>query len=88
MSANTEFDDVLTQASDALDANDLESVYLGLIHEDAGNEFYFGNDTENLESAAVTQLGMLCRVLADQSDLTVEELADLAVDRANELGVR
>ncbi|GGL63755.1 hypothetical protein [Halocalculus aciditolerans] len=88
MSDDTDFDDVLTQATDALDADDLESVYLGLIHEGPGYEFYFGNETDDLRTAAVTQLGMLCRVLADQSDLTVEELAELAVDRANELGVR
>ncbi|MEE6209175.1 hypothetical protein U3A55_03240 [Salarchaeum sp. III] len=90
MSDDTEFEDVRAQAKSALDAENLDSIYLGLLHEDGAPEFYFGSTVEgrDLHHAAVDQLGMLTRVLADRSDLTPEELANLAAERADELAVQ
>ncbi|MFB6078049.1 MAG: hypothetical protein ABEJ80_03615 [Halarchaeum sp.] len=85
-----EFDRVREAAREALEREDLGSVYVGLLDESEENEFYFANESEDpvaLQRAAATQLGMLCRVLADQSHLDVEEVAGLAAERANELGV-
>jgi len=89
-SPTTEFEEVREQAIEALEREDLRSVYVGILDASEENEFFFGNETEDpqaLQRTAATQLGMLCRVLADQSDLTVEQVANLAAERANELGV-
>lgn len=86
-----QFADVQDRAVEAIESEDLRSLYVGLIREDGAPEFYFENDTEDAEAlqhAAVDQLGMLTRVLADRSDLTPAELADLAAERADELAVR
>jgi len=90
MSETTEFDEVRRRARAALDRDDLSSVYLGILNDAGDNEFYLGNDVEGpqaLQQAAATQLGMLCRVLADNSHLSVEEVAGLAAERATELGL-
>ncbi|GGM65324.1 hypothetical protein J2752_000312 [Halarchaeum rubridurum] len=90
-SPTTEFEEVREQAIEALEREDLRSIYVGILDESEENEFFFGNETEDphaLQRTAATQLGMLCRVLADQSDLTVEQVANLAAERANELGVQ
>ncbi|WP_435095962.1 hypothetical protein [Halarchaeum sp. P4] len=89
-SETTQFEEVREQAAEALEREDLTSIYLGVLDEGGENEFFFGNDTDDpreLQQTAATQLGMLCRVLANQSDLSVQQVADLAVRRANELGV-
>ncbi|MGB9985861.1 hypothetical protein [Salarchaeum japonicum] len=90
MSDDPDFEEVREQATSALDAENLDSIYLGLLHEDGAPEFYFGStvDGRELHGAAIDQLGMLTRVLADRSDLTTEELADLAAERADELAVQ
>ncbi|GAD52958.1 hypothetical protein MBEHAL_1718 [Halarchaeum acidiphilum MH1-52-1] len=88
--ATTEFEEVRERAIETLERDDLRSVYVGVLDETEENEFFFGNETEDphaLQRTAATQLGMLCRVLADQSDLTVEQVAELAAERAAELGV-
>lgn len=88
---NPRFEEIRAEASDALLDDDLVSVYVGLVREDDGNEYYFGNDTEDatdLRETAAVQLGMLTRVLADRSDRTVEEVADLAAERAAEMRLR
>ncbi|GGL22755.1 hypothetical protein GCM10009037_02710 [Halarchaeum grantii] len=89
-SETTQFEEVREQATAALERDDLTSIYLGLLTDDGENEFFFGNDTDDpreLQQTASRQLGMLCRVLANQSDLTVEQVADLAAQRAKDLGV-
>lgn len=88
---NPRFQDVKSEASAALTEDDLRSVYTGIVHEDGRHEYYFGNDTEaadELREAAAIQLGMLLRVLADRSDSSVEDLTDLAVERAEQMELR
>jgi len=91
MSDATQFEDVQERAIDAIDSDDVESLYVGLLREDGAPEFYFGNDTESaedLQNAAVDHLGMLTAVLADRSEITPEELAEIAAERAEELALR
>ena len=88
---NPRFEDVRTEAADAITDGELRSVYAGLVHEDGRHEYYFGNDTDEaaeLREAAAVQLGMLLRVLADRSERTPEEVADLALERAGEMELR
>jgi hypothetical protein len=83
--ANPRFDDVRDQAADAIREDDVQSVYTGLVHEDGRHEYYFANDTEEaseLRETAAIQLGMLLRVLADRSESDIDEITDLAVERA------
>ena len=85
-----EFDRVRERAAEAIDdGDDLDSVYVGLVGEEA-MEYYFGNvvDEEELREVAAAQLGMLTRVLADQSAATVDEIADLAAERARSMNLR
>lgn len=89
--ANPRFDEVREEASAAITDDDLRSAYVGLIHEDGRHEYYFGNDTETAEElreAAAVQVGMLVRVLADRSDSDVEEITDLAAERAEAMELR
>ena len=75
----------------AITDGELRSVYAGLVHEDGRHEYYFGNDTgeaAELREAAAVQLGMLLRVLANRSERTPEEVADLALERAGEMELR
>ena len=86
-----EFDRVRERASQAIaEGDDLESVYVGLVSDDEAMEYYFGNtvDEEELREVAAAQLGMLTRVLADQSAATVDEVADLAAERAKSMNLR
>ena len=85
------FDEVRQEAAAAVTGEDLRSVYAGLVHENGRHEYYFGNDTEDAEQlreAAAVQLGMLCRVLADRSDRSPQEVADLAAERAEAMTLR
>lgn len=89
--ANPQFEEVKTEAAAAITDEDLRSVYTGLIHEDGRHEYYLGNDTEEaaeLREAAAIQLGMLTRVLADRSDSSVEEITELAAERAEGMELR
>ena len=89
--SNPKFEETRTEAAAAVTEGDLRSVYAGLVHEDGRHEYYFGNDTESAEElreAAAVQLGMLLRVLADRSDQHVEEVADLAIERAEHMELR
>jgi hypothetical protein len=91
VTTNPHFEEVKQEAADALTETDLRSVYTGIVHEDGRHEYYFGNDTEDAEAlreAAAVQLGMLLRVLADQSDSDVETLSELAVERAEQMELR
>ncbi|WP_435178912.1 hypothetical protein [Halorussus sp. AFM4] len=87
-----EFDRVRARAADAVrEADpDLTSVYVGLIRAEGADEYYFGNDVDEAElrRAAAEQLGMLTCVLADQSASSVEEIAELAVERAESMDLR
>ena len=83
-----QFDEVIAEAVERLSADDLHSVYVGLIARGGDQEYYFANDTgsaEELRGAAVDQLAMLTRVLATQSEMSVDELTSLAAERAEEL---
>ena len=89
--SNPRFEEVRTDAATALTEGDLRSVYAGLVHADGRHEYYFGNDTEDAEElreAAAIQVGMLLRVLADRSESSLDEVADLAVDRAENMELR
>ncbi|MFB6234463.1 MAG: hypothetical protein ABEH81_03735 [Halopenitus sp.] len=82
------FDDVREKAADAIRKDDVLSAYTGLVHEDGRHEYYFANDTEEaseLRETAAVQLGMLVRVLAERSDSDVDEITDLAAERAEEI---
>ena len=88
---NPRFEEVRTEAAAAITEDELRSVYTGLVHEDGRHEYYFGNDTgdaEELRETAAIQLGMLLRVLADRSEDDLEAVADLAVERAEEMQLR
>jgi hypothetical protein len=85
------FEEVKTEAAEAVTGDDLRSVYAGIVHEDGRHEYYFGNDTEEaaeLRETAAVQLGMLLRVLADRSDSSIEEITDHAVERAEQMELR
>ncbi|WP_227377553.1 hypothetical protein [Haladaptatus halobius] len=89
--ANPRFEEVKMAAASAVTGEDLHSVYTGLVHKDGRHEYYFGNDTEaasELREAAAVQLGMLLRVLADYSNSDIEEITDLAVERAEQMKQR
>lgn len=85
-----EFERVRERAIEAIRGDDVESVYVGLVNESNGNEFYFGNDVddEELREVAAKQLGMMTRVLAEQSSTSVEDVAALAVEVADEMDLR
>lgn len=88
---NPRFEELTEQAAAALSGEDLHSLYTGIVHDDGRHEYYFGNDTEDAEAlreAAAVQLGMLLRVLADRSEDSVEEVAELAVERAERMELR
>lgn len=88
---NPQFEEVKTEVAETVTDDDLRSLYTGIVRESGHNEYYFGNDTEDtdeLQEAAVIQLGMLLRVLADRSDSSVEEVTDLAVERAEQMELR
>ncbi|HET7323970.1 MAG TPA: hypothetical protein VFJ06_06545 [Halococcus sp.] len=88
--ATDEFDRMRTQALDAIDEDDIASMYVGLVSEDGSNEYYFANTVEEAElrEAAGTQLGMLTRVLADKSAWSVEQVAQYAIERAESMNLR
>ncbi|MFB6165864.1 MAG: hypothetical protein ABEJ31_11960 [Haloarculaceae archaeon] len=89
--ANPRFDELREQEADAVAEDDLASVYAGLVHENGEHEYYFGNDTEDAEQLremAAVQLGMLLRVLADRSDSSIEDITDLARERAENMRLR
>lgn len=82
------FDEFQAHVSEAVTEDELRSVYAGIVHESDQHEYYFGNDTEDvneLQEMAVMQLGMMVRVLAKRSDKRIDEVADLAVEQAKEL---
>ncbi|WP_435156571.1 hypothetical protein [Haladaptatus sp. DFWS20] len=89
--ANPRFEEVKADASTAITDEELRSVYAGIVHEDGRHEYYFGNDTgaeAELREAAAVQLGMMLRVLADRSNSSIEEITDLAVERAEQMELR
>lgn len=86
--ANPRFEELREQTAEAVVSDELVSVYAGLVHEDGQHEYYFGNDTEEAEELremAAVQLGMMLRVLADRSDSSIDEITELAVERAEEM---
>lgn len=85
---NPEFEELQKRAANAVEGDDLKSVYVGLVHHRGEQEYYFGNDVEEndeLQEMTVTQLAMLLRVLADRSDVTADEIADLAAEHADQM---
>lgn len=87
---DAEFDELRSQASEALDGEGVRSMYVGLIHESGEKEYYFGNavDESELREMAATQLGMMTRVLATQSASSVEDVAELAVQQAESMDLQ
>ncbi|WP_224334626.1 hypothetical protein [Haloprofundus halobius] len=85
-----EFERVKRQAADAVTDSDVVSVYVGLVGDDGDNEFYFANDVdeERLQEMASQQLGMLTRVLAEQSDASIEQITERAAEAAEQMNVR
>ncbi|WP_408959852.1 hypothetical protein [Natrinema sp. 74] len=86
-----EFEAFQTRVSEAVSEDELRSVYAGIVHENGQYEYYFGTDTEDvseLRSTAAVQLGMLLKVLADRSNSDIDEITDLAVERAAEMQLR
>lgn len=89
--ADPQFEAFREKVAEAVSDDELISVYAGLVHEDGQQEYYFGNDTEEpaeLRKTAAIQLGMMLRVLADRSDSSIDEITDLAVERAEEMELR
>jgi hypothetical protein len=85
-----EFERARDRAAEALRGDDVASMYVGLIREDGTTEYYFANavDEAELRETAAAQLGVLTRVLAEQSASTVEEIAELAARRAASMDLR
>ncbi|WP_227356370.1 hypothetical protein [Haladaptatus salinisoli] len=85
-----EFEEMRARAVEAMEGDDVRSMYVGLIREDGTKEYYFGNavDEAELRETAADQLGVMTRVLAAQSASTVEEVAELAVERAESMDLR
>ncbi|WP_433624939.1 hypothetical protein [Halomicrococcus sp. NG-SE-24] len=85
-----QFEELQERAAEAVTGDELVSVYAGLVREDGQHEYYFGNDVEDekLRETATVQLGMMLRVLADRSDSTVEEITELAAERAEQMQLR
>ena len=90
MAPSDEFESLREKAIVDLHREGIVSFYLGVIHERDEDAYYFANDVEedDLQGMAVTQLGMMTRVLADKSDLSVEEVADRAQKRAENMGLQ
>lgn len=85
------FEEITAEAAAAITDDGLHSVYTGIIQVDGRHEYYFANDTEEaaeLREAAAVQLGMLMLVLADRSASNLEEIADLAIQRAEHMELR
>lgn len=86
-----DFEAVRERAREALAEEDLDSIYVGLLDGEGDPTYFFGNDVDAdqaLQHVAATQLGMLLRVLADGSDLSVEEVASIAEDQAKLMDAR
>ncbi len=90
MATTDDFEALREKAIEGIEDDDVVSLYVGLIHEDQQNAYYFANDVDedDLQEMAAEQLGMLTRVLATQSDLSLEEVTDLALERADEMGIQ
>lgn len=90
MSQQEEFEAMREQAIDGLEDDGIVSFYTGIIHETGENAYYFANDVEDedLQRMAATQLGIITRVLADKSDLSVEEVAQLGREQAEDMDLR
>lgn len=92
MSQQEEFEAMRKQAIEGLEDDDIVSFYTGVIYENEENAYYFANDVdddeEELQRMAATQLGIITRVLADKSDLSIEEVADLGREQANDMDIR
>ncbi|WP_254534965.1 hypothetical protein [Halomarina litorea] len=85
-----DLDELRARAADAIDGDDLRSMYLGVVREDGEKEYYFGNavDESELREVAVVQLAMMTRVLATQSASSVEEIAELAAQQAESMDLQ
>lgn len=90
MATTDDFEALREKAIEGLEDEDVVSLYVGLIHDEGEDAYYFANDVDedDLQEMAVTQLGMLTRVLATKSDLSVEEVAELAVEQAGGMGLQ
>lgn len=88
--ATDEFDRMRAQAADAIEAEDIASLYVGVIPEDGTNEYYFANTVEEAElrEKAATQLGMMTRVLAEKSAWSVDEVAQHAIEEAESMNLQ
>lgn len=89
-SPDDEFEHARQRAVEAIQRDGVASMYVGLVREDGHNEFYFANDVDEkeLREMAANQLGMLHRVLAEQSAASVEEVAELGQKRAEEMDLQ
>ncbi|SFR52164.1 hypothetical protein [Halogeometricum limi] len=87
---DADFEQVRERAADAVRDTDAASVYVGLVGPNVQNEYYFANDVDEdeLQEMAAQQLGMLTRVLAEQSDASIDQVADYAAETAKQLNVR
>ncbi|WP_224268398.1 hypothetical protein [Haloprofundus salinisoli] len=85
-----EFERVKQRAADAVSGTDAVSLYVGLVGDSGDNEFYFANDVdeERLQEMASQQLGMLTRVLAEQSDASIDQITEHAAETARQMNLR
>ena len=85
-----EFDEVREQAAAAVRDSDAESVYVGLVGDSVDDEYYFANDVdeEELQEMATRQLGMLARVLSEQSGASIDQVAKHAAETAKKMNLR
>ncbi|MDS0299764.1 hypothetical protein NDI76_13525 [Halogeometricum sp. S1BR25-6] len=85
-----EFEEVKEQAAAAVRDSDAESVYVGLVGDDVDDEYYFANDVDEdeLQEMATRQLGMLARVLSEQSGASIDQVAQHAAETAKKMNLR
>jgi SpoVK/Ycf46/Vps4 family AAA+-type ATPase len=85
-----EFDEVREQAAAAVRDSDAESVYVGLVGDSVDDEYYFANDVDEdeLQEMATRQLGMLARVLSEQSGASIDQVAKHAAETAKKMNLR
>lgn len=91
MSEKKGFSFAREDAVDELQQDSVVSFYLGLLHEKDGRKSAQyristeGEDPAIARNASSAHLGLLMRVLAEQTDMSLEEVASIGVERAREI---
>lgn len=91
MSSDKGFPEAREAALEELQRDSVASFYLGLLHEEDGEtsaQYRISTDSEDdgtVRNAGSAHLGLLIKLLAEQSDVDVEDVAEIGVRRAKEI---